>query len=63
MSVSELEARVRMHESTAATMEQHYEPKCAEEFRALARFYGAELDRRRAAENAQTEPGSVADRV
>lgn len=46
MTVEQLEARIRIHESTAETFEKKGEPGMAKEFREMASKYRTELEGR-----------------
>ena len=46
MTVAQLEARIRIHESTAETFERKAEPGMAKEFREMAAKYRTELEGR-----------------
>lgn len=47
LSGAQLEARIRIHESTAAMYQEHEELGMAQKFRELAALYQHELERRR----------------
>jgi len=46
MTVEQLEARIRFHESTAEMFEEKSEPSMAKEFRGIAAKYRTELEKR-----------------